>query len=82
LINRILKLLDENGVKGTHLALEIGLAKNAISEWKKGKAKPSTDSIIKLAKYFNVTTDYLLTGEELCANCRNCKKDVDTQNKS
>ena len=37
---------------------------SAITEWKKGKARPSTDAVIKLARYFGVTTDYLLTGKE------------------
>jgi len=42
----------------------------------KGRQKPSTDAIIKLAKYFGVSTDYLLTGEELYIKCRKCGEKV------
>ena len=62
-IDRILQLMVATGVKGTTLAGELGLSKNAVSEWKSGKAKPSTDAIMKIAQYFGVTTDYLLLGE-------------------
>jgi len=54
--------MEKKGIKGTHFATELGISKNAISEWKSGKAKPSTDAVVKIANYFDVTTDYLLTG--------------------
>ena len=37
-----------------------GVAKNTISNWENNVNKPDIDLIAKLAKYFNVTTDYLL----------------------
>lgn len=33
---------------------------STVSAWEVGKAQPSYDVLIKLAEYFNVTTDYLL----------------------
>ena len=63
LIERIIALMAARGIKGIKLATELGLAKNAVSEWKSGKAKPGTEAIIKIADYFGVTTDYLLTGK-------------------
>ncbi|MCL2416148.1 MAG: helix-turn-helix transcriptional regulator [Defluviitaleaceae bacterium] len=65
LVERILKLIQERDIRAIQFANEAGLPKNAVSEWKNGKAKPSTDAIIKIAKYFGVSTDYLLTGKEL-----------------
>ena len=52
--------MEERGLNGMQLAKEIGLPKNAVSEWRSGKAKPSTDAVVKIANYFNVSTDFLL----------------------
>ena len=64
MIERIVMLMKERGLNGKQLAEEIGIAKNAISEWKSGRIKPSTDVVIKIADYFGVSCDYLLTGKE------------------
>lgn len=63
MIERILKLLSDNGITAKKLTADIGISSSAISEWKKGKGKPSAEAIIKLADYFGVSTDYLLTGK-------------------
>jgi len=74
LLERILKLMDERGINAKELTEKIGINHSAVTDWKKGKGNPSTGAIIKLAKFFGVSTDYLLTGEELCIKCRNCKE--------
>lgn len=38
----------------------VGLTSQAVSKWENDVAQPDNDSLIKLAKYFNVSTDYLL----------------------
>ena len=63
MVERILKLIEERGITAYKLAIDVGLDSVVISHWKKGKAKPSTDAIVKIAKYFGVTADWLLTGE-------------------
>ena len=63
MIERILKLLEESDIKAAKLASDLGLSNSAVTDWKKGKSRPSTDAIIKIAEYFGVTTDYLLTGK-------------------
>ena len=63
MVERIIKLMEEKGINGAELAKMIGLSHGVVSEWKKGKAKPGTEAIIKIANYFGVTTDYLLTGK-------------------
>jgi transcriptional regulator with XRE-family HTH domain len=62
-IKNIITLLKEKGNSANSMLRELGLPISAVSEWKRGKSKPSTDSLIKIANYFNVTTDYLL-GQE------------------
>ena len=42
------------------LAQEIGVSKGIISFWETGLSEPTASNIIKVAKYFDVTSDYLL----------------------
>ena len=64
-INNLLhfKVYIEFSILSILFLTQLGLSSNALSEWKKGKAKPSSDAIIKIAEYFNVSADYLLTGK-------------------
>ena len=64
MIERILCLMEERKITAAKLSKDLGLNSSAISEWKKGKSRPGTDAIIKIAEYLGVTTDYLLTGKE------------------
>lgn len=66
---RIISLQKQKGLNNHQLEVEANLQISSIQAWTKGKkrkdgtivvANPSTDSIIKLAKFFNVSTDYLL----------------------
>ncbi|MER2048186.1 MAG: helix-turn-helix transcriptional regulator [Solibacillus sp.] len=52
------KLCDEQGISVNKLEEEIGLGKNTLYSWKKNTPKGS--NLIKVADYFNVSTDYLL----------------------
>ena len=63
-IDRILNLMEQNNVTAATLTKEIPLTNGVISQWKRGKKNPSTDSIIKIANYFHVTTDYILLGKQ------------------
>ena len=59
--NEILKYLRaEKGVGQVELATAIGVSKGIISLWENGLREPNMSSLIKLAKYFNVTIDYLV----------------------
>jgi transcriptional regulator with XRE-family HTH domain len=60
LIERILEQMKIKNVNAKELSDYAGLNNSAITEWKKGKSKPSSDAIIRLADYFNVSADYLL----------------------
>ena len=62
-IQRIISLIEMNNDTPARVLKEINLSTNSISEWKKGKGRPSTDAIIKFAQYYNVSTDYLLLGK-------------------
>ena len=56
-----LKML-RNGQKMTQqqLAIRLGVAKSVVSYYESGDRFPSYDVLIKIARTFHVTTDYLL----------------------
>lgn len=58
--NRLVELRESSGVSRQQLADSIGLSRASIEYYEKDKRHPDTDTIIKIAQYFHVTTDYLL----------------------
>ena len=42
----------------------VGISSQAISKWEAGISQPDNESLIKLANYFDVSTDYLLGNSE------------------
>ena len=60
-----LKLLrTEKGLSQLQLSKETGLRQAAIKYWEAGERQPSAQAVITFAKYFNVSTDYLLGLED------------------
>lgn len=57
---RLKELRKENSISQTALANVIGTSADCIYDWEKGRSEPSINEIIALAKYFEVSTDYLL----------------------
>ena len=54
------KLRKDNRMTQVELAKQLGISRNAVNAWEMGTSKPNIDHIVKLAKIFKVTTDYLL----------------------
>lgn len=59
---RIQILCEQNGTTITKLCILITGSSGNLNTWKKGYMR--SDYLKKIADYFNVSTDYLLTGEE------------------
>ena len=57
-------LLTDNKLSGAELGRKIGVSKETISQYCKGNVEPKSGILIKLADYFGVSCDYLLTGVE------------------
>ena len=56
-----LKQLRKNrNLTQKELGLKIGLSKAVISKYETGMGYPTFDVLIQIARYFGVTTDYLL----------------------
>lgn len=50
----------EAGIGQVELARKIGVSKGIISLWENGLREPNMTSLILLAKFFNVTIDFLV----------------------
>jgi transcriptional regulator with XRE-family HTH domain len=57
---RIKELRQEKGIGQVELAQSIGVSKGVISLWENGLREPTMNNLIVLAKYFDVTIDYLV----------------------
>lgn len=58
------QLLQKYGISSYKVAKEAGVTQTALSNWKTGKSVPATRTLQKIADYFGVTIDYLMTGTE------------------
>lgn len=58
------KLLQEKGLKAADVTRATGIKSPVFSEWKKGKSKPNTEKMVKIANFLDVSVEYLLTGNE------------------
>ena len=59
-MNTIKKLRQEMLLTQSQLAEQLQIDQTTVSKWELGKALPDTAMIVKLAKFFDVSTDYLL----------------------
>ena len=57
---RINTVLAEKNIKQKDLASALGVTDNTISYFVSGKRTPNTEQIIKIAKFLDVSSDYLL----------------------
>lgn len=60
LSKRIYELRLSFGWTQVQLAQKLGITKQTVSNWENDNIQPSIDMLTKLAKVFNVSTDYLL----------------------
>lgn len=62
-MNKIRQCRELNHMSQKFVALSVGVSAPMVSQWESGIKKPSKENIVKLAKLFGVTTDYLLDYE-------------------
>lgn len=61
---KIKVLRTSRGLNQIELANGIGVTKQCVSNWENDNIMPSIEMLVKLAIYFNVSTDYLLDLDE------------------
>ena len=57
---RLKELRNDKNLSQTDLASSTGLTQGAITYWETGQRIPNAKAIIILARFFDVSTDYLL----------------------
>ena len=82
------QLLSKYGVTAYKVAKETGITTATLSNWKQGKYTPKQDKLQKIADYFGVSLEYLMTGKEAVVkekapeltarDERDIKKDLDS----
>lgn len=58
------KLCASKGKSVFAVTSELNITPSTVSYWKKKGASPKGETLSKIASYFSVTTDYLLSGKE------------------
>ena len=65
LYDRIASLCSNKGIRPGKMCNDLGISRGSIGDLKKGRREGiSIKTATKIADYFGVTTDYLLTGDE------------------
>lgn len=57
---QIKKLRTACGITQVELAKSLGVTKQSVSNWENDNIQPSIDMLIRLAEFFQVSTDYML----------------------
>lgn len=57
------KLRDEKGLTDYKVALETGVPRSTLSDWKLGKSSPKADKLLRLANYFDVPVETFIKKE-------------------
>lgn len=58
---RIKSLRLNRSMSQVELADRLGVTKQSVSNWENDNIQPSIEMLVKIAKVFNVSTDYLLS---------------------
>lgn len=58
------ELLQRYGVTAYKVSKATGISQSSLSDWKKGKVTPKTENMKKIADYFGVSIEYLMTGKD------------------
>ncbi len=58
------KLLEKYGITAYKVSKATGIGGSTFTDWKNGRSVPKQDKLQKIADYFGVTIDYLMTGKE------------------
>ena len=72
--DRLKSLRQEKNLGQIEFAKKIGVGKSVISLWERDECEPTLSKLIIIAKFFNVTIDYLAEIEFWTKNKKRCKK--------
>lgn len=64
IVSRIKQLREKNRLSQKEFGEIIGFSQGNIGNWERGRSRPSIKAIIAIVKKFNVSSDWLLLGED------------------
>ena len=64
ILQRLYDLMAERGVNAKQVTETLHMSSSSFTDWKKGKASPGVEALSKMAPYFGVSLDYLITGHD------------------
>lgn len=62
--DNFLILCSDNGVSPLQVRKDLGISQSTMASWKSRGLTPKYETLLKLADYFGVSVDYLVTGEQ------------------
>lgn len=70
-VERLKTLRKHARLTQAQVAEKLNISQQGYGDWERGVKKPTQENLIKIAKFYGVTTDYLLEGQ---------KDDIDLSN--
>ena len=62
--SRLSALLQDKKISSADFARQLGKTRQRIYEWTSNRSRPDYETLVKLAKFFDVSTDYLLGNDD------------------
>ena len=64
-LTRLKKIRHLREIKQSELAKMLKVSQATLSNWERGVHEPDSETIVEIARIFNVTTDYLLSNSDV-----------------
>jgi transcriptional regulator with XRE-family HTH domain len=61
---RLLELRRDKGISQATLAKSVDVSYAVVCYWETNRSEPTAPNLVKIARFFNVTTDFLLGLED------------------
>ncbi len=58
------KIRKQQNLNQQKVAMDLNISREALSHYENGKREPSLSLLVQMSQYFNVSINYLITGEE------------------
>ena len=76
---KLQELRKQKGLTQEELAAALYVSRTAVSKWESGRGYPNIDSLKAIARFFSVTIDALLSGEEVLTIAEEDRREKDTR---
>lgn len=58
------KIRTQQNLNQQKVAMDLNISREALSHYENGKREPSLSLLVQMSQYFNLSINYLITGEE------------------